>query len=168
MSENESFSRRASALSDPGLLIEIEAREGKAKLFAEIDVLLADVVVRALRGEPMITVEQGRRVDSVSIMGLDRRLEGVLDNQFAVANQHSRGAWFLPEKIKLIAGMVNLPSIFARHPRFATGLAWDERGRFLLANSTVAVFLWAVLEPLFEQLFLPFQLRGHMAGMKSR
>lgn len=168
MSENESFGRRASALSDPGLLIELEAREGKAKLFAEVDALLADVVVRALRGEPMIKIEQGRRIDSVSIMGLDRRMEGVLDNLFAVANQHLRGAWFLPEKIKLIAGMVNLPSTFARHPRFATGLAWDERGRFLLPNSTVAVFLWAVLLPLFEQLFLPFQLRGHMAGMKSR
>lgn len=168
MSENESFGRRASALSDPGLLIEREVREGKATLFAEVDALLADVVVRALRGEITVNVEQGRRMDSVSIVGLDRRLEDVLDNLFAMANQRSRGAWFLPEKIKLIAGMANLPSLFSMHPRFATGLAWDERGRFLLADSPASVFLWAVLVPLFDQLFLPFQLRGHMAGTKSR
>jgi hypothetical protein len=168
MSENQSFGRRAVALSDPGSLIELEAREGKAELFADVDALLADVAVRCLRSEATVDLARGRYTDSVSIAGLDRRLEGVLHDLFAVANQHSRGAWFLPEKASLKVGLVNLPSIFARHPRFATGLAKEEWARVLLADSPAAVFLWAVLEPLFEQLFMPFELRGRMAGTKNR
>src|SRR5438876_162664 len=168
MSENEPFGRRASALSDPGLLIELEAREGKADLFADVDALLAHVAVRTLRGEDTVEVERERHADSVSMVGLDRPLEDVLGDQFAVASQHSRGAWFLPEKASLKAGLVNLPSTFARHPRFATGLVWEERARVLLADGPAAVLLWAVLEPLFEQLFVPFELRGRTAGTKSR
>jgi hypothetical protein len=162
MNENQLFGRRASTLPDSGSLIELEAREGKTALFADADALVGDVAVRALRGEPTVNAEP------VSIVGLERRLEGVLDDLFAVAKQHSRGAWFLPEEASLKVGLVNLPSTFARHPRFATGLAWEERARVLLADSPTAVLLWAVLEPLFQQLFVPFELRGRLAGKKSR
>jgi hypothetical protein len=168
MSENESFGRSARALSDAASLIEFEAGEGKAQSFADGDALLADVVVRALKGEVAVAVERGRHSDSVSIVNLDVALQTVLDHLFAVANQHLRGAWFFPEKTSLKAGLVILPWTFARYPRFATGLVWEERARVLLADSPAAVFMWAVLEPLFEQLFLPFELRGRIAGTKSR
>jgi hypothetical protein len=168
MSESESFGRRARAFPDPASLIELEAREGKAEMFADIDALLADVAVRALRGEAAVAVERGRHADSVSIVSLDVALQTVLDYLFAVANQHSRGAWFLPEKTSLKAGLVNLPWTFARYPRFATGLAFEERARVLLADSPATVLVWTILEPLFEQLFVPFELRGRLAGTKSR
>lgn len=168
MSEKEPFGRSICALSDPASLIEFEVRDGKAELFADVDRLITNVVLRALRGEAAVTVERGRQADSVSIVSLDDALQTVLDDLFAVANQHSRGAWFLPEKTSLKAGLVNLPSTFARYPRFASGLAWEERARVILADCPPAVFVWAVLEPFFEQLFVPFELRGRVTGAKSR
>jgi hypothetical protein len=168
MSEIESFGLRAVALSDPGALLALEAREGKGELFADADALVAYIQVRALKGGTTVKVERGRHADSVSIVGLEPRLEGVVDDLYAVANQHSRGAWFLPEKASIKVGLINLPSLFAQHPRFATGLAWQENVRVLLADSPTAVLLWAVLEPFFEQLLVPFELRGRMTGKKSR
>jgi len=168
MDNIESFGARASSLTDPVSLIEFESKEGKGEFFAEVDALLADVAVRALRREAIVQVQRGRDADFVSIIGLDVALQTALGDGFTLANQNSRGAWFLPEKTSLKAGLVNLPNTFARFPRFATGLAWEARARVLLADSPAAVFLWAALEPLFEQLFIPFDLRGRTAGMKSR
>jgi hypothetical protein len=102
------------------------------------------------------------------MIGLDRRNETALKDIFSIEHQHSRGAWFLPEKVSIKTGLVNLPSTFAKYPRFATGLAWEERARVLLADSPAAVFLHVAVEPLFEQLFQPFELRGRIAGAKSR
>ena len=167
MNEEASFGLRAASLTDPASLIELEATEGKAGMFADIDTLLARVALRALRAETTVVLERGRPTDSVSIVGLDGRLHAILDDEFSVPKQHSRGAWFFPEKVSLKTGLVNLPSIFAKYPRFATGLASDERARVLLTGSD-AVLLWAVVQPLFEQLLLPFDLRGHLTGMKSR
>src|SRR5438105_4842277 len=168
MSGIESFGRQARALSDPDSLVELETKEGLSELFADVDALLAEVVIKALHREAVIQVQRGRHADSVSIDGLDVRLQTVLDHVFALANQHSRGAWFHPEKATCKAGLVNLPNKFAKYPRFATGLAWEERARVLLVESPAAVFLWAAVEPLFEQLFVPFELRGRIVGMKSR
>src|ERR1700693_5404360 len=127
MSETEAFGRRARVLSDPASVIELEAAEGKAELFAGVDALVADVVVRALRGDAVLKVERGRHADAVSIVGPDLALKAALDDLFAVGNQHSKGAWFLPEKASLKAGLVNLTWTFAQYPRFATGIAWEER-----------------------------------------
>lgn len=171
MSENSagvSFGHLASALPSPDALVALEAREGRTELFSEVDGLLADVVIRVLHGEEAVRIERGRHSDNVSIAGLSPSQQLVLADHFAVEHQHSKGAWFLPEKVSLKAGLVNLPSIFARYPRFATGLAGEERARVVLGECPTGVFLWSVLEALFERLFLPFELRGPLAGSKSR
>jgi hypothetical protein len=168
MSELESFGRSALVVSDSLSLLDLETENGKTELFASVDLLIADTVVRALRGEVVVQTKRGRQADSVSIEGLDRRNKTALEDIFSIERQHSRGAWFLPEKVSIKTGLVNLPSIFAKYPRFATGLAWEERARILLADSPAAVFLHVAIEPLFEQLFQPFELRGRIAGSKSR
>jgi hypothetical protein len=68
----------------------------------------------------------------------------------------------------LRAGLLNLPSYFREHPRFATGLALEERAKVNLHDTPDAVLVWALLEPLVEQLFQPFLLRGPQTGLKSR
>lgn len=168
ISPRGSFGHLASALPSSGALAELEAREGKTELFGEVDALLADVVTKVLRAEKTVNIERGRHSDNVAIAGLSSSQEAAVADLFAVEHQHSRGAWFLPEKVSLKAGLANLPSNFARYPRFATGLAWEERARVALGECPAGVFLWSVLEPLFKQLFLPFELRGPLAGFKSR
>ncbi len=166
--EPRSFGQLALGAPCPGSLIDLEVNEGKAELFAGIDSLLANVTVRGLKGEVTVKVQRGRHADEVLIDGLSRSEESVLDDLFAVEHQHLRGAWFLPERVSLKCGLVNLPSTFARHPRFATRITWEERARVGLARNPAGVFIWAILEPLFEQLFAPFELRGRLVGTKSR
>jgi hypothetical protein len=171
MSENlasRAFGRLALGLASADALIALEASQGRAGEFADVDALLADLMLRSLRGEVVLKVQHGRGTDTVSIVGLSSSHEKILGNLFAVERQHSRGAWFLPEEVSLQAGLVNLPSTFARYPRFATGISWGERARVSLRESPVGVFAWAVLVPLFEQLFMPFALRGHQLGFGSR
>src|SRR3989442_3654573 len=107
MSGIQSFGRRARAFSDPVGLIEFEASEGMSELFAEVDALLANVIVRSLQGEPIVGVHRGRQADAVSIVGLNHALQTILDHLFGLANQHSRGAWFHPEKASLKVGLMN-------------------------------------------------------------
>jgi len=168
MNEGDSFGRRASRLSSAASLVELEATVDKGEVFADIDAVIAHVVNRALSGESALELKRGRRVDSLSVVGLDQRLRAILDDQFSVTNQKSRGAWFLPEKASLRTGMVSLPAFFAKHSRFAMGLASEERARVLLADEAANVLVWAVVQPLVDQLFLPFELRGPLAGTKGR
>jgi hypothetical protein len=70
--------------------------------------------------------------------------------------------------VSLKVGVINFPQTFGAQPRFAGGLVWEERARVVLRDSPDSVLAWAVLEPLFEQLFLPFELRGRLVGMRSR
>ncbi len=167
MSDSESFGRRAAALSTPTSLVELEASQERPALFADVDALVSEVAVRALKGEATLKVEVGRHADALSIVGLDNRRQAALIDLFSVASQHSKGAWFLPDKASVKAGWITLASTFASYPRFATGLAWEERARVLLADNPAAVFAWAVLEPMFEQLLLPFELCGRLAGTQS-
>jgi hypothetical protein len=164
----QSFGRLASTMFSCDSLIALEHKESKAGLFTEVDVLSADVIVRALKREIMVAVERGTHADRVSINGLDSSQQSILTNLFAVEHQHSRGAWFLPEKVSLKTGLVNLPSTFEKYPRFASRVTAEDSTRVVLAENTAAVFLWAIVEPLFEQLFLSFELRGYSAGTKNR
>src|ERR1700675_4718724 len=168
MNEGKSFGQRVSALPSLESVITSEAREGKADLFTSIEGLLADVAIRALKGEVVVGVERAGHTDKVSVNGLVPSNEAILADLFTLEHQHARGAWFLPEKVSLKAGLVNLPSTFARYPRFAPVVTSDDRARVALLDGAAGVFLWAVLEPLFAELFLPFEWRGPLVGTKSR
>jgi hypothetical protein len=164
----ESLGRRALQAKSAAALTELERAEGRGARFSELDSLVGGLLVRSLRGERILTMKQDELyVNSVVIEGLGREQRAFLDETFGLERQQSRGAWFLPERVNLGGGVTNLTYYFHETPRFAHARASSEGGRVLLKSSPDAIFLWAVLGPLFEELSRPFELRGELAGTLS-
>jgi hypothetical protein len=164
----ESFGRRALLTGSAAALMELENSENRSGRFSEIDSLVGDLIVRSLRGERILTMKQDELyVNSVTIEGLGREHREFLNEAFGLERQQSRGAWFLPERVNIGGGVANFSHYFQETPRFAHAVASSEGGRVLLKSSPDAIFLWAVLEPLFEELALPFELRGRLSGTLS-
>lgn len=168
MSDTASFGQMAVETPSPSALISLEQESGKDGRFADLDDLAGYIIDHALTGERVAAVERDRGGDEVSLQGLGAAQQSVLNDRFAVAAQRERGAWFVPEKAALKVGLLGFPATFAAYPRWASGIVWEERAQADLTTSAAAVLVWSVLEPLFEQLYLPFELRGRLVGTKSR
>jgi hypothetical protein len=162
------FGRRAARLTSSDLLLALEEEEQKEELFREVDSLAAFVIRRSLKGEVTVIVERTLDREDVVFTGLDSRQEELLKNIYSLEQQHSRGTWFLPEKATLKTGLANLPAIFSKYPRFAHQICAEASARVIFAESPAGVFVWAFLEPLLYQLFLPLEIRASWSGLKSR
>ena len=68
----------------------------------------------------------------------------------------------------LQVGNANLPYYFRRYPRFASGLALEEKGKVDLRGSPEALYFWSVLGPLFEVIYRPSPLRSTDAPRSGR
>lgn len=167
--EAGSFGRAAVAAPSAPELLRLEASAGRDGRFAALDTLLGDLLRTALHEtHPLITLANGRSEDPVQIRGLGGKQRELVRELFSLEHQQARGAWFLPDEVTLKVGLINLPSHFRRHPRYASGIAAEEWGKLAFCDSPGAVLVWSILEPLFEQLLLPFELRGRQAGVKER
>ena len=74
----------------------------------------------------------------------------------------------MPEKVSLKTGLANLAWSFANYPRYASGIVWEDKASVLPLSCPDAVAFWAVFQPMFEQLFAPFELRGRLSGHQER
>jgi hypothetical protein len=165
----ESFGRRVTQAESSSALLELERIESRRESFTRLDMLLGTLLVRVLQSERIVSLVQDKTQASVvKVQGLKAAERKLVNEMYSLDQQQTRGAWFLPESVSLKVGMMALPALFREHPRFANGLAWEERSSIPLGSSADAVLLWSVLEPLFETLFLPFELRGRLVGAKSR
>jgi hypothetical protein len=169
MSPNlETFGRRANQTELSALLV-MESKENRSESFYKLDEIVGEMLVRSLRGEQLATITQDHlKVNTVAIHGLSDDSQSFLTVYYGLEHQQSRGAWFLPESVNLCVGILSLPWAFREHNRFAMGITLEERGKVLLNSSAETVFIWAVLEPLFDALFLPFELRGNLSGTLAR
>lgn len=163
-----SFGGLADQVMSAAEFIALEDRLGRSEHFATMDTLIWSLLARSLRGERILSLERGRDATTVSILGLDPAQRRFVDHHFTLAQQQTRGAWFLPEAATVEVGWGNLPFYFADSPRFATGFAADERGKVQLHSSADALLIWAVLGPLFAGLYRPLALRGPLLGKKDR
>jgi hypothetical protein len=165
----ESFGRRALLTSAAEALVNLEQAENKNERFSRLDSLVGDMLVRSLRGERILTMKQDELyVNSVTFTGLSHEQREFLDETFELVRQQSRGAWFIPERVNIGGGIINFSYYFTETPRFAHTMSSWEGGRVLLKRSPDSIFLWAVLEPLFEEIVYPFQLRGELSGTLSQ
>jgi hypothetical protein len=163
-----SFGRQATLASTPAAFLELEDRVGRSDQFAVIDALVETLLRRSLRGEQVAALTADNWVFSLAIAGLDAEQRAFLAQEFMLEVQQGRGAWFLPETVTLDVGWANFPFYFQNEPTFATGITAAERGKVRFLGSADALFFWSVLEPLFENLYYPFALRGPLAGTKDR
>lgn len=168
--ESESFGRLISGIHSASELLRLEEAEGKGGgPFAGLDALVGRLMSRSLRGERVVELRQDDfHVYSVSTPGLNPDERRMVDEWFALEKQQSRGTWTIPDKASLRAGFTNLLWSYKQTGRFGTASAVEDRGPVKLQCSPDAVLHWAILEDLFESLCLPFQLRGPLAGEKTR
>lgn len=168
--ESESFGRLISGVHSAAELLRLEEAEGKGReMFADLDALVGRLLARSLRGERVVELSQDDLyIYRVSALGLKPDERRMVDEWFALEKQQSRGTWTIPDKASLRAGFPNLLWSYKQTGRFGTASAVEDRGPVKLESTPDAVFHWALLEGLFESLCLPFQLRGPLAGEKSR
>lgn len=166
--DTDSFGRRAAQATSVATLIDLELRENRTERFAGLDSLISELLIRSLRGERLVTMTENEVYEnSVAVDGLSPEQREFLAESFSLERQQARGAWFVPDQVRLEGGGTNFPFFLMQGFRFPHGLASLERGKVLLKSSPDAIFLWSVLEPLFEAFLYPFDLRGKLSGTLS-
>jgi hypothetical protein len=163
-----SFGQRAANLGSMEGLISLERESERHAFFAELDTLSSSLIARSLNGEKIINVKHSIEKSKIVILGLDSSKQRLLDNWFSVEHQHSKGAWFLPEKASLKTGLANLPATFKSYPRFAHRITMEDWSSVTLAESPAGLMVWSILEPFFYDLFLPLEMRASWSGLKTR
>ncbi|MGA6160515.1 TerD family protein [Stenotrophomonas sp. NPDC087984] len=148
--------------SSPETALALERAAGQHR-FADIDALAARLLAAGLAGQPVATVVPGRgrqTPDTAKVTALTRQEEAFCARVFEVQEQQRRGAWYLPEKVSVKAGAVNLPYLLRERPAHALTLAADDTARLTAVEGWDTVLLWALLVPLFETLLQPVRLRA--------
>lgn len=157
------FGARYAELGSVGERLALEAEEDGRAAFAAADAVLETLIGGALRGERVAKLVPARRkrdADSVELnVELTAEERSALAEHFEVAQQEKRGSWYVPEDEVLSLGLIHLVHWMRRNSRLALNMADGERARPLFRGAPEAVAVW-VLEPLFEELFLPLKLRG--------
>jgi hypothetical protein len=120
------FGRKALDAS-PLELIGLERSEGKTELFRDIDQLIGDIAIRTLRGARLVSLSwNASRSAAVSLIGVEGDLRDTLQKAYALDQQQARGAWFVPEEVRVQTGVINFPSYLREYPRYATGIALER------------------------------------------
>src|ERR1017187_4189170 len=152
------FGRRILGVQ-PETVLALELRHSPASELHRIDTITNRLVLSSLSGERLVEPYEDASKPLV-IRNLSPEDRSYLASRYALEVQESRGAWFLPDEIRIAAGLANLPHNSRAHPRFAISASYSDVRRVVFRSSPEAVFFWAVLEPLFAFLFRPFELRG--------
>jgi hypothetical protein len=167
VSDEPTFGARYAAASvDKRLVMDVERREQ----FATVDRVLQRLISTALSGERIARLDpsSGRRSDEIELL-IDLSVEerNAVDAHFDIAAQEKRGSWHVPADEKLSLGLMHLVYWVRKNPRLVLNLAEVDSASPTFGNTPVAVAIW-VLEPLFEQLYLPLRLRsGKWLGTKT-
>ncbi|MFC4469267.1 TerD family protein [Streptomyces xiangluensis] len=148
----------------PEEALALEAAAGQQQRFTQLDTLAARLLAAALAGRPLASVVRGtgpQAADSAEVLGLNAQEKTWCAEIFGIQEQQRRGAWYLPQKLSLKAGAVNLPHLVRQRPAHALTLAADSSaGVSLVGGAADAVLLWALLVPLFETLIEPIRVRA--------
>lgn len=167
MSE-QSFGYTASQLTNITELLDLEKSNDRARRFLAIDAFVGNLMVRSLRGQRIVELIHPTEDDYCIVLDADSiQYRPFIDETFGLAAQQARGAWYIPNTIKIRFGWVNLPYKMRYHERFAAGNAWEEREKINLHSSPDAMAIWALLEPLADTLYMVFALRGPLTGMMT-
>ncbi|HXH93701.1 MAG TPA: stress protein [Thermoanaerobaculia bacterium] len=150
-------------------VLALERGYAPAAVHAQLDGILSGIIRSSLDGTRVaVTREAVKPYDTVELLTLAEADRAVIAKAFDLAAQQGRGAWFLPDEAHLNVGWANMPHHFGRYERFATGIARDESGKVRFQASPEALYFWSVLNPLFDLLYRPFQLRGATPPSQDR
>ncbi len=161
---SESFGRRFLGASTTEARLDLERAAERRAPFAEADSLLETLIGAALRGDQIGRFAGGRLELLVDVSGDAHQAMAL---HFEVAEQEKRGSWYVPESEALSLGLIQAAHWGRFEPRLLVSLAEAEKASPQFRGEPEAVAVW-VLEPLFEELFLPLRVRGtKMLGVKD-
>jgi len=161
-----SFGQQFLACETPAQVLELERENERGENFAELDKLIAELAVRSLRGERIVSMSVDEmRGGSVEIHNLTASQTKLIKNNYDFARQRERGSWTLPEKETIDVGWLNLTHNFADFEYFPLSAAGGEVCRVKLETSPETVFLWSVLSPFMEKIAHPIKLRSTLVGV---
>ncbi|WP_405504673.1 TerD family protein [Streptomyces anulatus] len=163
MASNQTYWWQSAAQAGPEEALSLEVAAGQQERFAEVDALAARLLSAALAGQPVATITLGRGLhtpDTVKVTTLTKAEASLCAGVFGVQEQQRRGAWYLPTKLSVKAGAVDLPYLLRERPAHALMLAADETARLTAVDGADTILLWALLVPLFETLLQPVRLRA--------
>lgn len=159
---------RLRAIADADAFLEEEERLGLTDRFQQVDAILDEAVAAALSGQRILDIAVRKSGPSLlKLATLSREQRTWLNATFSKAAHEARGSWYLPDVIKVNAGAFVLVEALLAQPRFAASVIAGQSAKGD-PQSGEAVFIWAALDPFFEALAVPLNLRSHRAGtMKS-
>lgn len=147
----------------------LEQNHKRDEQFRQLDAVVGRLLVRCLNGARAIELERDEHyVRRLHIRGLSDKERAFIDDWFAVERQETRGTWSLPDKANLKVGWATLGWAYQQWGRFGSSLSAEERGSVQLATTPDAVFYWSILEIFFNNLCLPFMMRGPLSGEQTR
>jgi hypothetical protein len=165
------FGARYAALGSIEERLALETSETRRAPYVDADAVLGRLINTALRGGRIAKViepkakKRSPRVELLIPLS-DSECEAAHE-YFEVGNQEKRGSWHVPENEVLSLGLVHTVHWTRQNSKLALNLADSERVTPLFRGEPEAVAVW-VLEPLFEELFLPLKLRGmYWLGKKT-
>ena len=146
----------------PDALLRAEVSTGLAERFQPIDEMASTLVSAALSGQQTVSLPANGK-ERLPVLALSPSQRGLVEEEYAATSQQARGAWWLPDEAPLRPGLLNLPALLRGQGRFPHNIADGASGRFPLSHPQ-ALFLWAVLQGLFEALLAPLELRARAPG----
>ena len=166
MTSQLSFGAQYAALDTAEERLGLETAAARRAPFADVDAILDRLVLRALHGERVVEPLNAARGEARLVLTGedDQRL---IAEHFDLEHQEARGAWYKPKSNGLQVGLVHLAYWQRTKPRYLLTLATEEVAVQDFEHVD-AVVVWAALEPIFDALSLPLQLRtGRWAGEKT-
>ncbi|MFD9788428.1 stress protein, partial [[Kitasatospora] papulosa] len=122
MASNQTYWWQSAAQAGPEEALSLEVAARQQERFAEVDALAARLLSVALAGQPVATITLGRGLhtpDTVKVTALTKSEASLCAGVFGVQEQQRRGAWYLPTKLSVKAGAVDLPYLLRERPAHA-------------------------------------------------
>lgn len=171
MSEDDAtFGSRYAGLGSVEERLALEHEHGRRQPFGSVDRVLDQLIAGAMGGERvarLVAPKTKKESDRVELLpALNDETRAAVTEHFEVTNQERRGSWYVPTDEPLSLGLIHTVHWTRHNPRLALNLADSEMARPTFAGAPEAVAVW-VLEPLFEELFLPLKLRGPWLGART-
>src|SRR5260221_13426457 len=116
---NQPFGRLAKETKSPIELINLEKQHDKSGQFDNVDALISNILIRALRSEQIAELLIDRVQKSLLPHGFSQSYQEIMDAVYSVNEQQAHGAWYLPNDVSLRVGLCQLPLHFRNYPRFA-------------------------------------------------
>lgn len=164
----ETTGRALAATDSPAGWLVAESRTGGPALdgLARVDGMLARLMTASLRGSLKLSVTQERHVEPTArLVALSDEHRAFVDDQYGLDRQRARGAWYVPDEVKVAVGLCRLTEALYRDGEYALVTVAEDTITVPTAAQPDHVMLWSALLPFVERVLAPVVLRSGLPGI---